>query len=145
MVTWFRRDLSLGDRGPDVEIVQRKLRCWQNGIYDFETAARVRRLQNRLGAPVTGIVDADTAEALGDLPTAFHVPSWYVREMHLGDTGEDVAMLRTMLGLRPINQFDQVCEDAVRRLQSQHEVTPDGRANIDVAVWLGEDVPLLKQ
>lgn len=142
MVSWWRRDLSLGDQGPDVEVVQRKLRCWQNGVYDFETTARVRALQKRLELPVTGVVDQDTAEALGELPTALQVPSWYQRELVLGDEGEDVAALRRMLGLRPAPLFDRVCEDAVRRLQSERGVVPNGHANLDVARWLGEDVPL---
>ena len=141
-VSWWRQPLSLGATGPDVEVVQRKLKCWQNGVYDFETTARVRALQNARGLPVTGVVDEDTAEALGELPTASQMPSWYQGERKLGDEGDDIRELRRMLGLSAIPYFDRVCEDAVRRLQSEHGVKPDGHANIDVACWLGEDVPL---
>ena len=142
MVTWFRRELDQGDEGPDVELVQRKLRCFRSGVYDLETASRVRALQKRLGAPVTGILDRDTAEALGESPVAGQTPSWYVRALFLDDCGDDVAELRRMLGLSPSACFDEEVDQAVRRFQSSLAVTPNGVVDVTVAIALGDDVPL---
>jgi peptidoglycan hydrolase-like protein with peptidoglycan-binding domain len=139
---WWRRELELGDTGPDVDVLQRKLRCVSRGVYDAETQARVRALQKRLGRPVTGRLDQETAQGLGDLPTASQAPSWYVRNLVLGDEGEDVAELRRMLGLSPSQKFTETVEMAVRRFQSGLGIPPDGVVGADVAIALGDDVPL---
>ena len=141
---WWRRELGLGDRGPDVDLLQLKLRCFEQGTYGPETEARVRALQKRLGRPVTGRLDRETAEALGEAPRASQRPEWYVRTLCPGDTGEDVRALRRMLGLSDGDKFTRGVEDAVRRLQSSLGIPPDGTVDADIAIVLGEDVPLLQ-
>lgn len=144
MVSWWRRELGLGDTGADVSLVQRKLKCYSEGVYDHETEARVKALQKRLGRPVTGRVDRDTAEALGEAPRASLTPSWYSRALARDDYGADVAELRRMLGLPAGDYFDREVEDAVRRFQSSIGMTPDGVVEMTVATALGEDVPLIQ-
>jgi peptidoglycan hydrolase-like protein with peptidoglycan-binding domain len=58
---WFQRILTVGNSGPDVEIVQRKLHSRVTGIYDRHTAALVRDVQHRQCLLVTGMVDCNTA------------------------------------------------------------------------------------
>ena len=142
MPSWWRRELQYGDTGPDVEVVQRKLRCWTSGVYDVETQARVRAVQKRVGRPMTGSLDRETAEALGELATASLRPAWYKSEIGHGARGADVAELRRMLGLREGNFYDQEAEEAVRRFQSSLRIWPDGICDLTVAIALGSDVPL---
>lgn len=60
--------------GPDVAEIQQRLaelgyyRGPVNGIYDRETAAAVRKLQQARGAPATGRVELETYHLLGEEP-----------------------------------------------------------------------------
>ncbi len=58
---WFQRILTLGNVGPDVEIVQRRLHAKVTGTYDKHTASLVRDLQHTQCLLVTGMVDCTTA------------------------------------------------------------------------------------
>jgi peptidoglycan hydrolase-like protein with peptidoglycan-binding domain len=61
---WFQRILTIGNVGPDVEIVQRKLHGQVTGIYDRHTADLVRERQHAQCLLVTGMVDCTTAGAI---------------------------------------------------------------------------------
>src|SRR5207342_3838513 len=77
MPAWYTRPLDLGVEGDDVKIVQRKIQAQITGTYDEPTAARVRGVQRKMGKKQTGVVDAETAESLGEKPDAGQVPEWF--------------------------------------------------------------------
>ena len=139
--SWYHRALTLGIVGPDVALVQRKLRACRTGIYDTETASRVKGVQFADKLPVTGVVDAATAEAIGESCRAGVVPDWYHHELGLWSEGEDVHRLRELLGLHAHGRFDQDAEAAVRRFQSAHHLPLTGRVCEADAVALGDDCP----
>lgn len=143
MASWFHRPLALGSQGADVDLVRRKLNAPQGTEYDQDLEARVRGVQRRNGIPVTGIVDADTADAIGEPARKGLVPSWYRRPLGPGTHGDDVESLHEMLGLPASTAFSSMVEDAVRRLQSQLRVTPTGVVDEALAIAIGDDVPLL--
>lgn len=138
---WFHRDLSLGDEGEDVKIVQRKVDAPMSGTYDDETAARVRGVQKKVGLPQSGEVDADVAKVLGEKPGAGQKPEWYNHPVKRGDLCECVARVRVLL--RQANlpvDFDQDLEDVVRRFQSEHELPLTGEVDEDLATLLNDRV-----
>lgn len=142
MVAWFTRVLSMGDAGGDVELVQRKLHAPTSGTYDRATEARVRGFQRSHDLLVTGVVDASTAEALGESVRQGFVPEWYSRPLQLGDHGEDVYALCVQLGMTDRGTiFDQLVETLVRRFQSAHGLAPTGMVGEHTAVAIGDDVP----
>jgi len=61
---WFKRILTVGSTGADVELVQRKLRGKVTGTYDRETMALVISAQQQGALPVTGMVDVVTASRI---------------------------------------------------------------------------------
>ncbi len=66
-----RRELGMGERGPDVLAVQRRLAMLgfyageQDGMYERSTADAVREFQRSRGLRSTGVVTPDTYDALG--------------------------------------------------------------------------------
>lgn len=142
MPSWFRRDLAFGAIGPDVIVVQRKLKMVATGVYDRETEARVRAVQMEHHLTPSGSVDAVTAEHIGEVERHGLVPDWFTRTLALGAEGDDVEQLRYLLGLPRAGAFDVVVEDHVRRFQSQHRIHPDGIVTEAVAILLGEEVPV---
>lgn len=145
MPSWFRRDLSFGCQGPDVIVVQRKLKMIATGVYDRNTEARVRAVQMEHNLPPSGRVDAVTAEHIGEVERHGLVPDWFTRPLAVGATGADVEQLRYLLGLPRAGVFDEVVEDHVRRFQSQHRVQPDGVVAEETAILLGEEVPVYSE
>lgn len=140
--SWFRHVLSVGDSGPAVQIVQRKLKILATGFYTRETEARVRAIQKQHDLPATGMVDEVTAGAIGELERYGLVPDWFVGPLALGDVGDDVEHLRWLLGLPRAGSFDEEVETRLRRFQSSHRLRPTGVLTEDVATLLGEDVPV---
>lgn len=67
----FRGKLAVGDEGPQVQELQRRLRAagfrpgQLDGKFGAKTQDAVKAFQKAHGLPVTGIVDRRTAEALG--------------------------------------------------------------------------------
>jgi peptidoglycan hydrolase-like protein with peptidoglycan-binding domain len=61
---WFQHILTVGSTGPDVELVQRKLKARVTGSYDRETMALVMSAQQQCSLPVTGMVDVVTASRI---------------------------------------------------------------------------------
>jgi len=142
MASWFSRILTVGCVGADVELVQRKLRASNiTGLFDAETASRVRGLQWADKLPVTGMVDYTTSDAIGESIRLGMTPDWFSRDMVTGCTGADVARLRTLLGLPDGDRFDSVVEAAVRRFQSAHHLPLTGRMRKEDAITLGDDAP----
>lgn len=132
----------MGVVGADVELVQRKLRASNiSGTFDAETASRVRGLQWADKLPVTGVVDYTTADAIGESVRLGMTPDWFTREAKMGDTGEDVAHMRLLLGLSPGVVFDTDMEAAMRRFQSAHHLPLTGKMSEQDAVTLGDDAP----
>jgi peptidoglycan hydrolase-like protein with peptidoglycan-binding domain len=142
MPSWYRRELALGDSGPDVAVVQRKLKILATGFYTRETEARVRAIQKQHDLPATGVVDELTAGAIGESERHGLVPDWFTGPLALGDTGEAVEHARWLLGLPRAGAFDRELEDRLRRFQSAHQLYPTGVLTLDVATLLGEDVPV---
>jgi len=142
VASWFSRILTIGCVGDDVRLVQRKLRASNiTGVFDAETASRVRGLQWADKLMVTGMVDLHTADAIGESIRLGMVPDWFSRDMVTGCTGADVARLRTLLGLPDGDRFDTVVEAAVRRFQSAHHLPLTGHLSKEDAVTLGDDAP----
>jgi peptidoglycan hydrolase-like protein with peptidoglycan-binding domain len=142
MPSWFRRELAFGAIGPDVIVVQRKLKMIATGVYDRDTEARVRAVQMEYHLVPTGRVDEATAQRIGEVERHGLVPDWFTRTLALGDEGEDVEQLRYLLGLPRAGIFDSVLEDRVRQFQSQHRIHPDGTVSEQVAILIGEEVPV---
>lgn len=141
MPAWFTRELSLGDEGPDVLIVQRKVDAPMTGVFDDDTAARIRGVEKRMGRKEqTGVVDAGVAEVLGEKPGAGQRPEWWCGEaVTRGCACECVANLRILLGQPnlPVD-FDQDFEDAVRRYQSENGLPVTGVADEATVVHLAD-------
>ena len=142
MASWFHRILTVGCVGDDVLLVQRKLRASNtSGVYDAETASRVRGVQFAEKLPVNGMVDCVTADRIGENIRAGIIPDWYGRELGLWSEGDDVQTLRTMLGFKDFGRFDRIVESAVRRFQSAHRLPLTGRVTEADARVIGDDVP----
>ena len=138
-VTWFTRDLVLGDEGPDVLFVQRRLGLDQSGVFDESTARAVRGLQRAKGLPMTGKVDKGTAGAVGERARKGRAPSWFSRPLGLGDHGEDVFALTDALGLVADSRFTAEVESAVLRIQSAAGYPLTGVADEKLVVRIDGD------
>lgn len=137
---WWRRDITLGDEGDDVLIVQRKLGAPMTGAYDDETAARVRGVQKTMGRKKQdGVVDAATAEELGEKADAGQAPEWYEKDCGPGCSGPCVAKVRILLGQPNLPvYFDKDLEAAVRRFQSANGLELTGVVDAATATALAD-------
>lgn len=122
---WFRREIDLGDIGPDVDWVRRKLIMAPSvgEPVDFAFQAHVRAFQFTHGIHTTGVVDEETAEALGE-PAFVARPAWwqgplthndlgyadYLREIGVDDVYA-VMRLRNALELEPGSDVDDALMD----------------------------------
>ena len=141
-VGWYSRILTIGCVGADVELVQRKLRASSlSGVFDAETASRVRGIQFADKLPVTGVVDSTTANAIGESIRLGMTPDWFNGNMGVGVTGAAVTRLRALLGLPDGDRFDAPLEAAVRRFQSAHHLPLTGVMGEADATVLGDDAP----
>lgn len=132
---WFHRPLTGGESGHDVAVVNRKLGVPADD-YGSETIAHVRGLQAAHGLEVTGVVDADVAEILGEAADHGIPPEWFYRTVRLGDTGEDVAALRRRLLSDDGEVFDDQLHRAVLRLQSARGFPLTGSVDESLALLL---------
>jgi peptidoglycan hydrolase-like protein with peptidoglycan-binding domain len=138
---WFRRELHIGDEGPDVRIVRRKLGLPPDGPYDSIVAERIRGMGRHAKVNTDGEVNADVAEALGEAEAtkAGLAPEWFTRELELWNEGEDVRALRNILGLGTADdRYDPDAEAAVRRFQSANKLRSTGRVTEKLAQLLGD-------
>lgn len=138
---WFVREIELGAEGEDVLIVQRKVDAPMTGIYNEDTAARVRGVQKTMGRKnQSGVVDAATAERLGEKPGAGQRPEWLeCDEVGPGCVCPAVAKIRILIGQPnlPVD-YDTALEDAVRRFQSAEGLEVTGRVNLETATLLAD-------
>lgn len=132
---WWTRSLVDGERGRDVDVVQRKLGCL-SGVYDDSTRAHVRGYQRKVGLTVDGIVGPLTAGALGEAADHALPPPWFSRDLEAGFIGEDVAGLRASLGLPAGNLFDEDTRRAVLRFQSARGLELTGNCDVRFALLL---------
>lgn len=143
--SWFRRDIRLGDSGPDVRIVRRKLGFIPDGEYDLAVEERVRGLARKRKVQSEGEVNKAVAGELGESATHDLPPSWFSRELELWFEGDDVRRARELLQLgsarevRGENRYDPEMEKAVRRFQSANRLRPTGRLDEATARCLGGD------
>lgn len=134
---WWHREITEGDEGDDVRIVQRKLGVPETGVYDHTTAARVRGYQKQHGLEETGTVTKKTAKKAGDKATKGQTPAWYTRDLDELDTGTDVKALRDALHVPLLpDYYDHDLADAVRRFQSSVGIKPTGKLDRETAVAL---------
>jgi peptidoglycan hydrolase-like protein with peptidoglycan-binding domain len=139
MPVWYTRDLTLGDTGDDVLIVQRKLDAPLTGTYDDDTAARVRGAQKKMGKKQTGVVDAETAEKLGEKATAGQVPDWYTEPCEADCHCPAVAKVRVLLGQPNLPVYnDTALQNAVRRFQSANGLKVSGVVDEATAIALAD-------
>ena len=132
---WWTRELHGGEVGKDVQVIQRKLGL-ASGVYDEMTAAHVRGVQRHAGLPENGVCDALTASVLGEAADHALPPEWFTRTLGPGFSGEDVAGLRTALGLSPGTSYDRETSQAIRRLRSAHGLPASDLADIAVVMLL---------
>lgn len=137
---WFSRELTLGDEGDDVRIVQRKTAALITGTYDDDTAARVRGVEKKMGRKKqTGRVDAEVAKTLGEKPGAGQLPEWFNHDVKAGDSCGCVAQLRLLLKQPNLPAyFDADLENAVRRYESEIGLKPSGIASKPVVQSLAD-------
>jgi peptidoglycan hydrolase-like protein with peptidoglycan-binding domain len=134
---WWYRDIDDGDQGEDVLIVQRKVDAPMTGTFDAETKARVRGVQRRRKRKETGVVDAGTAEVLGEKPGHGQKPSWFDEDCKAGCSCPAVAQLRILLRQPNLpTYFDKDLEDAVRRYQSAEGLEVTGVVDLATATAL---------
>ena len=132
---WYTRPLHGGESGRDVEVVQSKLGIL-TGVYDDGTRALIRGLQRTLGLTVDGVVGPLTANALGEAADHALPPVWFSRDLRIGCEGEDVASLRSSLGLPSGSSYDDETRRAVLRFQSAHGLELSGVVNVGIAMQL---------
>lgn len=139
---WFKRELHIGDEGPDVRIVRRKVGLPDDGPYDIITAERIRGVGKQKKIQTDGEVNADVATALGESAAnkAGLAPEWYTRDLQLWFEGDDVLALRKILDVPNTtdNRFDPDLEAAVRRFQSGAGIPVDGLVDADLAKLIGD-------
>lgn len=124
---WYHREIYAEDSGPDVSVVQRKLGTTSTGHMNAETVARVRGFQRVHALPITGLIDLDTARALGESATYGLAPVW------LGPPIDYVG-LRKALHLSPWEDL----EAAIRRFQSSRNHYPTGELTDQLALEIGD-------
>lgn len=139
---WFKRELNIGDEGPDVRVVRRKLGLPDDGPYDRIVAERIRGMAKQKNVKSKGEVNADVATALGESAAneAGLTPEWYTRDLQLWFQGEDVRALRRILNVPAAedDRYDPDIEAAVRRFQSAHDLPVDGLVTADLAILIGD-------
>ena len=136
---WFQREITLGDEGDDVLIVQRKVDAPMTGKFDTETSARVRGVQKKRKLKETGTVNRETATELGEKAGSGSTPEWFDGDCRPGCSGPCVAQVRILLGQPnlPVD-FDKDLEDAVRRFQSAEGLKVSGVVDEPTAARLAD-------
>jgi peptidoglycan hydrolase-like protein with peptidoglycan-binding domain len=139
---WYSREINLGDEGPDVRIVRRKLGLDPDQPYDVIAAERIRGMAGKNKVSSAGEVNEAVAEVLGEsaATAAGLAPEWFTRDLQLWFEGDDVLAVRRILGVGHLgdNRYDPDVEAAVRRYQSANALVVDGLVNEELARKLGE-------
>ncbi len=148
--TEHQLQITAGDEGRQVRLLQSALGIAVDGIYGPQTEAAVRKFQASRGLGVDGIVGSQTSSALARHAPAVVSPATVARELanvessndeSAGDAGRRFATLTTTasnsggdpvtrlqraLQLPADGSFGPHTEAAIRRLQARHGLTVDG-------------------
>lgn len=136
---WYKHPLHLGDSGPDVRVLRRKLGLDPAGPYDRTAMAIVKGKAKIMGIETDGVVDADMASAIGPAADEEIKPDWFHREIRHFDMGPDVQVLNRLLGLDPgDDRYREETEKAVLRMQSALGAPLTGVVDDFLAKHLGQ-------
>jgi len=114
---WFNEPLTVGDSGRAVDVVRRKLGLVP-GDYDSTLAAHVRAFQRGARLAMTGVVDEDTAKALGEREGFGLLPPWWQNAPILPENPLYISKISDLLGRGGV--------DALKRFQGGHNLVPTG-------------------
>ncbi len=130
---WYVREIHAGAAGPDVKACKRILGLDWETPWDVEAQVLLRGYfgQDHVTAEIAEKIGESEASAAG-LP-----PEWYARDLVPGMWGPDVDAVRRIMTLGH-GIYDDALESAVRRYQSNHQITPTGVVTEDLALLLGE-------
>ena len=133
--------LKIGSSGDDVKILQEKLKILGfynpvvTGSFGLSTELGVKNFQKEYDLEETGIVDSETWNLLIQATEPAISPITIYPTLSKGDTGSFVKDLQTKLKAllyypNSINStFDLETENAVKRLQSNNNITANGIVN----------------
>jgi peptidoglycan hydrolase-like protein with peptidoglycan-binding domain len=123
-------ELSEGDEGRQVELLQQALGIGVDGVFGPETEEAVQHFQAQHGLTIDGIVGSQTWAALrGRTParaSVADVSSGESSPSSESSEGGAVARLQSALHLTADGNFGPETEAAIRRLQARHGLTVDG-------------------
>ncbi len=123
-------ELSEGDEGRQVELLQQALGIGVDGVFGPETEEAVQHFQAQHGLTIDGIVGSQTWAALrGRTParaSVADISSGASSSSSEGSEGGAVARLQSALHLTADGNFGPETEAAVKRLQARHGLTVDG-------------------
>lgn len=140
--TWFSRVIYPDDYGPDVAAVQALLGLPTTGRYDGLTQSYVRGVQFLSGKQRTGVVDAETAEVLGERARVQEglAPTWFEHEAGEGHHCPCVLAVRQLLEVPHVGNpdYDVTLADAVKRFQGNRGLEVTGVVDAETAKLLGE-------
>ena len=123
-------ELSEGDEGRQVQLLQQALGIGVDGVFGTETEEAVQHFQAQHGLTIDGVVGSQTWAALrGRGParaSVADVSSGESSSSGAGSGGGAVARLQSSLHLTADGNFGPETEAAIRRLQARHGLTVDG-------------------
>lgn len=130
---WYCRDLTGGETGRDVRIIQRLLYAPATGVFDDETRAYIRGVQQANGLVMDGTVNQTVAELIGESVESELPPDWFHRNLKVGCQGDDVQTLHELLHLPFGDLYTEETRKAVLRFQSANHLPLTGRVTRTVA------------
>jgi peptidoglycan hydrolase-like protein with peptidoglycan-binding domain len=123
-------ELSEGDEGRQVQLLQQALGIGVDGVFGPETEEAVQHFQAQHGLTIDGVVGSQTWAALrGRTParaSVADVSSGESSSSSEGSEGSAVARLQSALHLTADGNFGPETEAAIKRLQARHGLTVDG-------------------
>ena len=135
--SWFTRELTAGDSGRDVAVVQRLLGLSVSGEWGDHTTVALRGAQRAARIAPTGVVDEETATMLGERATSGLTPDWFTRPVHPGSDDIAVDAVSSALGLVS-GASNREWDSAVRRFQSQYGLDLTGVVDEATARLIGD-------
>ena len=114
---WFDEPLVPGDSGRAVDVVRRKLGLVP-GVFDAALSAAVRAFQRGARLPMTGVVDEETAAALGEREGFGLLPPWW--------EGTEISEVDPLWKEKIEPLIGPGGADALRRFQGRVNLLPSG-------------------